>query len=147
MQWWRWCLYVEGARGSLRGPLKGKPTLLRRDPAIGEEAPFAAERGGVRLGLRVTTRADRNALGGVIRDADGRPVLQVRLVAPPVEGAANRALIEFLAGSLGLRKADISIRSGATARLKVLHLAGDSAAITARLTEWIGTGHAALRPP
>ncbi len=120
---------------------------MRRDPSRGREAPFAAEEHGVRLAVRVTTRADRNALGGVILDTDGRPALQVRLTAPPVEGAANQALIEFLANSLGLRKAEISIRSGATARFKVLHLAGDSAAIMTRLAEWIGTGHAALRPP
>jgi uncharacterized protein len=118
---------------------------MRQDPS--DEAPFAAEQQGVRLAVRVTTRADRNALGDVIRDTAGRPVLQVRLTAPPVEGAANQALIEFLADSLGLRKADISIRSGATSRLKLLHLAGDSAVITSRLAAWIGARHAALRPP
>ncbi len=120
---------------------------MRQAPSYADEAPFTAEKNGVRLAVRLTTRADRNTLSGVIRDAGGRSALQVRLTAPPVEGAANRALIEFLAESLGLRKADISIRSGATARFKVLHLAGDATVITARLAEWIGTGHAALRPP
>jgi uncharacterized protein (TIGR00251 family) len=117
----------------------------RESPAREDEAPFSAEKQGVRLVVRVTTRADRNTAGGVIRDADGRPALQVRLTAPPVEGAANQALIEFLAESLGLPKANISIRSGATARFKVLLLAGDSTALVARLADWIG--HAALRPP
>jgi uncharacterized protein len=120
---------------------------VRGDLTLGEQAPFAAEQGGVRLAVRVTPRAQRNALVGIIRGRDGRPALQMRLTVPPVEGAANRALIEFLAGSLGLRKADISVRSGATAHLKVVHLAGDSAVITARLTQWIGAGHAAFRPP
>ncbi len=78
-------------------------------------------------------------LGGVIRGADGRPALHLRLIAPPVEGAANKALIAFLADAMGLRRTDISIRSGETVRFKVLHLSGDSAAIIARLTEWIGT--------
>lgn len=122
-------------------------TSARPDPSPGNEPPFAAEKHGVRLAVRLTTRADRNVLGGVIRDVHGRPVLQVRLTAPPVEGAANQALIGFLADALGLRKADISIRSGATARFKVLHLSGDSAVLMARLAEWIRTGHAAFRPP
>jgi uncharacterized protein len=104
------------------------------------EAPFATEKNGVRLAVRLTTRADRNALDGVIQDAAGRPALQVRLTAAPVEGAANQALIAFLASSLGLRKADITIRSGATARFKVLHLLGDSARLTIRLAEWIRRG-------
>ena len=79
---------------------------------------------------------------GVEEVASGRAALQIRLTAPPVEGAANQALVGFLAGSLRLRRGDISIRSGATARLKVLHLAGDSTLITAKLAEWI-----AMRPP
>ena len=52
---------------------------------------------------------------------------------PPVDGEANAALVAWLAQALGLRKADIEIRSGQTGRLKMLHLAGDSAVLTARL--------------
>ena len=114
-------------------------TLMRLRLNSGHQAPFTADQHGVRLAVRLTPRAGRNALGGVIRGADGRPTLQVRLAAPPVEGAANKALIAFLAEALGLRKADVTIRSGETARLKLLHLSGDSAAIMARLTDWIGT--------
>ncbi len=120
---------------------------MRRDPRSADEAPFAAENYGVRLAVRLTTRADRNALGGVVRVSDGRPALHVRVTALPVEGAANQALIGFLADSLGLRKADISIRSGATARFKMLHLSGDSTVLTARLAKWIETGKAALSRP
>ena len=99
------------------------------------------------MAVRVAPRADRNALVGIIRGGDGRPALQVRLTAPPVEGAANHALIEFLAACLGLRKADIGIRSGATSRFKVLHLQGDSAAIMARLAAWIGSVAGQPAPP
>jgi uncharacterized protein (TIGR00251 family) len=117
--------------------VKRASMALPRDSSPASELPFALERQGVRLIVRLTTRADRNALVGVIQDTAGRPALQVRLTAPPVEGAANQALIEFLADSLGLRKADIRIRSGATARVKCLHLSGDSTVIAARLVEWI----------
>jgi hypothetical protein len=65
--------------------------------------------------------------------ADGRAALQIRLSAPPVEGAANVALIAFLAETLEMRKADISIRSGQTSRVKILHLSGDSATILMKL--------------
>lgn len=105
--------------------------------------PFTAGTHGVRLAVRLTPRANRNGLDGVTTGPDGRPALQIRLVALPVEGAANKALVAYLAGALGLRKADISIRSGQAARLKILHLSGDSASIMARLTEWIGTRGAA----
>jgi uncharacterized protein (TIGR00251 family) len=95
--------------------------------------PYAAVPDGVRLALRLTPRAARNGVDGIVSDADGRPLLKLRLVAPPVEGAANEALIAFLAKTLSLRKADIAIRSGETGRIKILHLAGDSAAILRKL--------------
>jgi uncharacterized protein len=99
--------------------------------------PYAATQGGVRLALRLTPRASRNGVDGIADDAEGRPVLKLRLVAPPVEGAANKALIAFLAKTLSLRKADITIRSGETSRIKILHLAGDSAAILHKLDNWL----------
>jgi uncharacterized protein (TIGR00251 family) len=74
---------------------------------------------------------------GVVVGADGRSALQLRLAAPPVDGAANKALIAFLADALDLRKSDIVIRSGETSRLKVLHLGGDTTAIIARLNGWL----------
>jgi uncharacterized protein (TIGR00251 family) len=108
--------------------------------AGGGDLPFSAARNGVRLAVRLTPRADRNALAGVIHGADGRAALHVRLAAPPVDGAANKALIAYLAEALGLRKADVAIRSGQTARLKLLHLAGDSQVIIARLAILMGPG-------
>ena len=87
--------------------------------------------------MRLTPRASRNGVDGIADDAEGRPVLKLRLVAPPVEGAANKALIAFLAKTLSLRKADITIRSGETSRIKILHLAGDSAAILHKLDNWL----------
>ena len=99
--------------------------------------PYAAVESGVRLALRLTPRAAKNGVDGIAQDADGRPLLKLRLVAPPVEGAANQALIAFLAKSLSLRKADISIRSGETSRIKILHLAGDSTAHLQKLDAWL----------
>jgi uncharacterized protein (TIGR00251 family) len=99
--------------------------------------PYAATGNGVRLALRLTPRAARNGVDGITADAEGRPLLKLRLVAPPVEGEANKALIAFLAKTLALRKADITIRSGETSRIKLLHLAGDSTAILQKLDAWL----------
>jgi uncharacterized protein (TIGR00251 family) len=99
--------------------------------------PYIAVDGGVRLALRLTPRASRNGVDGIVEDTEGRPLLKLRLVAPPVEGAANEALIAFLAKTLSLRKADITIRSGETSRVKILHLAGGSSAILQKLDVWL----------
>ena len=100
--------------------------------------PYAVIPGGVRLAVRLSPRGSRDAVEGVGTGADGKAFLRIRLTAPPVDGAANAALIAFLAERLCLRKADIAIRSGQTARLKLLHLSGDSAALMAKLAALCG---------
>ena len=71
------------------------------------------------LHVRVTARAGRNALGEIV---DG--VLAVRLAAPPVEGAANKALIAFLAEAFGIPKSDIRIDAGQQSRRKRVRILG-----------------------
>ena len=99
--------------------------------------PYSAVEGGVRLALRLSPRASRTEVDGIVQDAEDRPLLKLRLAAPPVDGAANMALIALLAKTLSLRKADVTIRSGETSRTKVLHLAGDPAALMQRLDVWL----------
>jgi uncharacterized protein (TIGR00251 family) len=71
------------------------------------------------LSVRVTARAGRNALGEMV---DG--VLAVRLAAPPVDGAANKALVAFLAEAFGIPKSDIRIEAGQQSRRKRLRISG-----------------------
>ena len=102
------------------------------------QVPYGAIPGGLRLAVRVSPRASRDAVEGVMADADGKPLLKIRLTAPPVDGEANAALIGFLAKALGLKKAQIDIRSGETGRVKILHLSGDSALLMAKVARLCG---------
>ncbi|TCH96354.1 DUF167 domain-containing protein [Roseococcus sp. SYP-B2431] len=92
---------------------------------------------GVRLAVRLTPRASRDGVDGVVEGPDGRRMLQLRLTAPPVEGAANAALIAFVAKALGLRKSEVAIVSGQKARIKLLELSGDPAGLAGRVAAWI----------
>jgi uncharacterized protein (TIGR00251 family) len=67
------------------------------------------------LQVRVQPRASKNALIGWQAGA-----LKVRLTAPPVEGAANAALVTFLAEQLQVRRSEIELLSGDTGRNKRL---------------------------
>lgn len=89
--------------------------------------------GGADLMVRVTPRASRSAISGLTVLADGRLALAVRIAAPPVDGAANAALIELLAGSLHLRRRAIRIMAGDGSRLKRVHLPASPADLLARL--------------
>ena len=71
----------------------------------------------VTLTLHVQPGARRTEAAGLHGDA-----LKIRLAAPPVEGKANAALIEFIANRLGLPKSAVRLVSGQTSRRKILEL-------------------------
>jgi uncharacterized protein (TIGR00251 family) len=75
----------------------------------------------VRLTVRVQPRARSNAIAGTFGNS-----LRVRLTAPPVDGAANDALITLLATSLGVPRSAVNIVAGATARDKIVGIRGVS---------------------
>jgi uncharacterized protein len=79
----------------------------------------------VRLVVRLTPRAGRDAIEGV--DAEGR--LRVRVAAPPVDGAANEALVRLLASALDLTRTAIEVESGATSRVKRIRVEGVEAGV------------------
>ena len=81
------------------------------------------EAGGAVLEVLVQPRASRTRAVG---EHDGR--LKIQLAAPPVDGEANAALIAFLAGALGVRRADVAILRGETGRRKTIRVAGTTAA-------------------
>lgn len=78
---------------------------------------------GIVLSLRIIPRANKNAVQGELGDA-----LKIRLCAPPVEGAANSALVAFLAKRLDMPRSNVMILSGATARNKHVLVKGLSSA-------------------
>ena len=74
--------------------------------------------GGVILSVRVIPRAKKTEIAGARDDA-----LLVRVAAPPVEGAANDALVDLLADRLGVPRSAIRIVSGERGRHKRVAIA------------------------
>ena len=77
---------------------------------------------GATFAVRVQPRARRDAIVGEIGDA-----LKLALTAPPLEGRANQACIEFLAEFLKVPRSSVTIAAGETSRNKVIRIAGLSA--------------------
>jgi uncharacterized protein len=91
--------------------------------------PLSSSGAGTVFAVRVVPRAGRTAVAGVRGDA-----LLVRLAAPPVDGAANDALIAFLSTIFDRPKRDITLVSGHSSRDKRVAVAGlGSAEISIRL--------------
>ena len=74
------------------------------------------------IAVHVVPRSRRTEVAGEHGDA-----IRIRIAAPPTDGAANEALVQFLSERLGVPRRDVAITSGATARRKVVVVAGKSA--------------------
>ncbi len=79
--------------------------------------------GGVELSVLVQPRASRTR---VVGEHDGQ--LKIQLAAPPVDGEANAALLEFLAKALGVPKRQVALVSGDASRRKRVSVHGIDAA-------------------
>lgn len=74
---------------------------------------------GISFAVRVQPRARKNAVTGILGDS-----LKLALTAPPVEGKANHAVIDFFADLFEIPRSSVTIASGDTSRNKVIRIAG-----------------------
>jgi uncharacterized protein (TIGR00251 family) len=73
----------------------------------------------VRISIRIQPGAPKNAVVGLVNG-----IWKIRIAAPPVEGKANRELIEYLSEVLDIQKNNIAIVRGETGRDKVVAITG-----------------------
>ncbi len=96
----------------------------------------------LKLAIHATPGAKRTEAVGAHGDA-----LRVRLGAPPVDGKANAALIDWAAAAFGVPKKQVELLHGAAGRQKVLGVAFDSAAelaaAQAQVARWMAGGQGA----
>ena len=85
--------------------------------------PVRDDGNGATFAVKVHPRAKKNAVAGEFGDA-----LKLSLTAPPVEGKANHACVDFVAELLSVPRSSVSIAAGETSRQKVIRVAGLSAA-------------------
>lgn len=95
----------------------------------------------MRVSVRVKPGASRTLVGGQYgEESTGQvAVLIVRVGARAVEGAATEAVLKAVAKAFGLRRADVDLVGGQTARTKVLELRGDEQALSTRLAQLLGS--------
>ena len=73
----------------------------------------------VRFSVHLQPRASKNEIAGLHGTS-----LKVRVTAPPVDGLANEALIEFLSSALKISRRNVCIISGNSSRTKVIEISG-----------------------
>jgi len=106
-------------------------------PNVCVSFPYSKQTDHLRLAVRLTPNAGRNAVEGIEISADGETYLRARVTAVPEDGRANKALILLLAETLRLPKSSISIISGETARKKILRIDGDPEDLQKKLEKFL----------
>lgn len=85
-------------------------------------AVVAASDGSLTFRIIVVPRASRSRFGPLVGDA-----IKIAVTAPPVDGRANAAVVQLIARTLGLRKADVAITAGLQGKRKTVRVAGVTA--------------------
>jgi uncharacterized protein (TIGR00251 family) len=88
-------------------------------PAMSLPGYLRIQKDGLYLAVKLQPRASRNEI-----QAEHGDELKVKVTAPPVDSAANQALVELLAETLGCSKGAVQLVRGQTSRHKVLKLHG-----------------------
>ena len=88
---------------------------------------------GATFAINVHPRAKKDAITGELGNA-----LKVALTAPPLDGRANEACIEFFAKALNVSRASVSITAGQSSRNKVIRVAGLAAEETRKRLQAAG---------
>ena len=96
--------------------------------------PFEPVSDGVRVSVRVTPKASRNAIAGLAGTPAGGRVLKVSVTAVPEGGKANEAVVKLLSKAWKVPRTSLGVVAGATDRNKILHVAGDPAELMRRLS-------------
>jgi len=73
----------------------------------------------IQFSAAIQPRASKNEISGVMNGA-----LKIRLTSPPVEGAANKACVKFIAKRLGVSVAKVEIVGGLTSKNKIIRVEG-----------------------
>jgi uncharacterized protein len=98
---------------------------------------------GITLALRVQPRGARNR----IREARGQD-LRLEIAAPPIEGRANEALIDYLADALDVARRSVTLLRGEQGRDKVVKILGPASELAVRLRNWLSAeGHSLPEEP
>ena len=95
---------------------------------------FHDGRAGSAVTVHVTPKARKSEITGILPDG----TLRIRLAAPPVEGSANKALVELLAKVLGVRENALEILAGEKGRDKIVSVVDlDAKSVEERIRKYL----------
>jgi uncharacterized protein YggU (UPF0235/DUF167 family) len=99
------------------------------------DRPWVVSADGLIVTVRLTPKAGRDSIDGIVHLSDGGTVLKARVSAAPSDGEANGALRRLLAQTLRIAPSNITLIGGTASRIKRMLVKGDVAAVVAALEQ------------
>lgn len=99
------------------------------------DRPWVVSADGLIVTVRLTPKAGRDSIDGIVHLSDGRTVLKARVSAAPTDGEANDALTRLLAQTLRIAPRSVTLIGGTASRIKRMLIKGDIAAVVAALEQ------------
>jgi uncharacterized protein (TIGR00251 family) len=96
------------------------------------QKPYEIAPNGLRVHIRLQSKASINAIDGIAQNDAGRRCLRVRVTAVPEKSKANKALLKLLAKTWHAPVSDLELVAGGKARDKTVHWAGKAEELTTR---------------
>ncbi len=93
---------------------------------------------GVRLVVKAKPGARKTGRPRLVNVGEGQCAVEIAVAAHPEDGKANKAILAMLAEGLGLKKADLDIKTGAAGRVKIVEIRGNPDLLRARMAAWLG---------
>ena len=93
--------------------------------------------GGVRLAVKAKPGAKGARAPRLADVGEGKRAVEIAVAAQPEDGKANKAILARLADEIGLKKAALEVKTGASGRLKIVEIRGNPALLRARVAAWL----------
>jgi len=92
---------------------------------------------GIRLSVRARPGLSRTREIRLVDVGEGKQAIEIAVAAAAQDGKANKAIIEEIARWLGVKKRDVSLKSGQTSRLKIIEISGEPSLLTERVKTFL----------
>jgi uncharacterized protein len=92
---------------------------------------------GIRLSVKAKPGASGTRMPKVVDIGEGKQAVEIAVAAVASGGKANQAILESIAEGLGVKKSDVTLKTGTSGKLKIIEIRGEPEVLAERLARWL----------
>jgi uncharacterized protein (TIGR00251 family) len=111
------------------------PGFRRDDNLMSSYASFFEN--GIRISVKAKPGASGTRTPRVVEMGEGKQAVEIAVSAVAEDGKANKAILETIAEGLGIKKNDVTLKTGTGGRLKIIEIRGEPEVLADKLARWL----------